>query len=67
VLLFPFQAFRSIKCFLSKLEKVSENPELALEAGKLKWEYIDGLQFFVFFGLHDLSLCSYMFCFTLVS
>jgi len=27
-----------------------------------------GLEFvFVFFGLHDLSLCSRMFCFTLVS
>jgi len=41
VLLLPFQAFRSIKCFLSKLEKVSENPELALEAGKLKWEGVN--------------------------
>lgn len=26
------QAFRAIKCFLGKLEKVSENPEMALEA-----------------------------------
>jgi len=29
------QAFRTIKCFLGKLEKVSENPDLASEAGKL--------------------------------
>jgi len=29
------QAFRAIKCFLGKLEKVSENPDLALEAGIL--------------------------------
>ena len=30
---FSSQAFRAIKCFLGKLEKVSENPELAAEAG----------------------------------
>jgi len=28
------QAFRTIKCFLGKLEKVSENPDLTLEAGR---------------------------------
>jgi len=27
------QAFRTIKCYLGKLEKVSENPDSALEAG----------------------------------
>lgn len=27
------QTFRAIKCFLGKLEKVSENPELASEIG----------------------------------
>lgn len=31
---FPFQAFRGIKCFVDKLEKVSENPDLEAEMGK---------------------------------
>jgi len=34
------QTFRAIKCFLGKLEKVSENPELALEAGKYDCRFI---------------------------
>ena len=34
-MLLSFQAFKAIKCFLAKLEKVSENPELAEEMGKL--------------------------------
>lgn len=31
---FHFQAFRGIKCFVDKLEKVSENPDLEAEMGK---------------------------------
>ena len=31
-----FQSFRAVKGFLSKLEKVSENPELEAEMGKAK-------------------------------
>ena len=36
-----FQAFKAIKCFLAKLEKVSENPELAEEMGELEIGNID--------------------------
>ena len=34
VLFSLIQAFKAIKCFLGKLEKVSETPELAAEMGK---------------------------------
>ena len=34
IFFYKLQAFRTIKCFLGKLEKVSENPELSVEAGK---------------------------------
>jgi len=37
------QAFRAIKCYLGKLEKVSENPDFALEAGKLATAEMDDI------------------------
>lgn len=40
---FHFQAFRGIKCFVDKLEKVSENPDLEAEMGK---EWVISSSFF---------------------
>lgn len=34
ILFYSFQAFKAIKCFLGKLEKCSENPELIADMGK---------------------------------